>query len=159
MNHRYASAAAVLASAAALLATACGTSDASPNLAASTSTVSVRAASAAHGTSVVTVADAQVRTTTVTAWKPCHLPAGYQHFLELRSAGNVRGKTVVRVTPQRCKVNTENDEDVIYTPSGAARSLTFASGASVKVLRDTNTVKVAPSWLTHHKLANTPYFY
>ncbi|KOV64040.1 hypothetical protein ADK64_18050 [Streptomyces sp. MMG1121] len=65
----------------------------------------------------------------------------------------------MRITPETCKVNTKNDEDVVYTPSGAAKSLVFASGASVKVLRDTTTVKVTPKWLVSHKLANSPYFY
>ncbi|WP_435642625.1 hypothetical protein ACSP97_30930 [Streptomyces sp. SCPE 10] len=132
MNHRHVSAVVVLASAAALLATTCGSAGASPN--------------------------APVRTAKATAWKPCHLPSGYQRFVELDSAGTVKGRTVVRVTPQTCKVNKENDEDVVYTPSGAARSVGFASGASVEVLRDTTTVKVAPQWLVKHKLANSPYF-
>ncbi|MBL1120871.1 hypothetical protein JK364_52770 [Streptomyces sp. 110] len=144
MNHRYASALVVLASAAALLVAECGSSSASPRLTASNPTVSTKAGSAR---------------TTSTAWKPCHLPAGYKHFFKLDSAKKVHGKTVVRVTPQTCKVNTENDEDVVYTPSGAARSLGFASGASVKVLRDTTTVKVAPKWLVDHELTNTPYFH
>ena len=131
MNHRHVSAAVVLASAAALLATTCGSAGASPN--------------------------APVRTAKATAWKPCHVPAG-RHFLKLDSAKNVKGKAVVRVTPQTCKVNTRNDEDVVYTPSGAARSLGFAPGASVEVLRETTSVKVAPTWLANHKLANSPYF-
>ncbi|MFE2377923.1 hypothetical protein [Streptomyces sp. NPDC059398] len=138
MNHRYVSAALALASAAALVATASGTSGAaSPRTAAST-----QAASASAGVS----------------WKPCHPPAGYQHFLKLNSAKNVKGKTVVRVTPQKCRVNTRNDEDVDYTATGAARSYSFAPGASVKVLRDTTAHKVTPQWLVTHKLANTPYF-
>ncbi|AQW49735.1 MULTISPECIES: hypothetical protein [Streptomyces] len=145
MNHRYASALVVLASAAALLVAECGSSSASPRSAASNPAVSTKAGSA--------------RTTGATAWKPCHLPAGYKHFFKLDSAKKVSGNTVVRVTPQTCKVNTENDEDVVYTPSGAARSLGFASGASVKVLRDTTTVKVAPKWLVNHELTNTPYFH
>ncbi|MHB9856764.1 hypothetical protein [Streptomyces sp. YIM S03343] len=145
MNHRYVSGAVVFASAAALLAIAGGPSNASPNAAASTTAVSTKASSA--------------RTTGATAWRPCYLPAGYDHFLKLDSAKNVRGKTVVRVTPETCKVNTHNDENVVYTPSGPARSLGFASGASVKVLRDSTTVKVTPKWLVNHKLTNTPYFY
>ncbi|MFH8337082.1 hypothetical protein [Streptomyces sp. AM6-12] len=132
MNHRHVSAALVAASAAALLATTCGTAGASP----------MRSAAPAAS---------------ATAWKPCHVPAG-RHFLKLDSAKNVKGKAVVRVTPQTCKVNTKNDEDVVYTPSGAARSLGFAPGAVVEVLRDTTTVKVAPTWLANHKLANSPYF-
>ncbi|MFB7502101.1 hypothetical protein [Streptomyces broussonetiae] len=145
MSHRYLSAAVVLASSAALLATAAGTSSAGPNAAASTPAVSAKAGSAT--------------TTAATAWKPCYLPAGYQHFLKLDSAKYVRGRTVVRITPQTCKVNTRNDEDVVYTPSGAVRSYVFASGASVKVLKDTTTVKVTPHWLVNHRLDNTPYFY
>lgn len=133
MNHRHA-AVAVLASTAALLATTSGTAGAAPGPAAKSPSVSA------------------------TTWKPCHLPAGYRHFLELRSAADVRGRTVVRVTPQTCVVNTENDEDVIYTPSGATRSLSFAPGATVEVLHDTDTVEVTPRWLVHHKLANSPYF-
>ncbi|MET9530013.1 hypothetical protein ABZY02_05500 [Streptomyces sp. NPDC006649] len=162
MNHRYVSAAVVLASAAALVATACGSSGASPRTAASAPIVSIKADSATGGPATATVADAQARTTGATgatAWKPCHLPAGYKHFFKLDSAKNVRGKTVVRVTPETCKVNTVNDEDVIYTASGAAKSLVVASGASVKVLSDTTTVKVTPKWLVNHKLANSPYFY
>ncbi|KUM99094.1 hypothetical protein AQI95_40615 [Streptomyces yokosukanensis] len=145
MNHRYVSGAIVLASAAALLAAAGGSSSASPNAAARATAVSTKAPSAAA--------------TGATAWKPCHLPAGYKHFFKLDSAKHLSGRTVVRVTPETCKVNTENDEDVVYTPSGAPRSLVFASGASVEVLRDTTTVKVAPKWLVNHKLANSPYFY
>ena len=133
MKYRHVSAAVVLASAAALLAATCGSAGASPK--------------------------APARTTKATAWKPCYLPTGYQHFLKLDSAKTVKGNTVVRVTPETCKVNTANDEDVVYTASGAARSLGFAPGASVEVLRDTTTVKVAPSWLVNHKLANSPYFY
>lgn len=177
MNHRrYVSAAAVVASAAALLATACASSDASPRTAASTATVSTTAGPATHGQAgrgpvAISVADAHARTTGAAAgqpavtsgvgganWKPCHLPAGYKHFFELHSAKNSRGKTVVRVTPETCSVNTKNDEDVAYTPSGAARSLDFAPGASVQVLHDTDTVKVTPKWLVTHKLANTPHF-
>lgn len=142
MNHRYVSGAVVLASAAALVAATCGSSSASPNPSAGTTAVS-----------------AQAGTTGATAWRPCYLPSEYKHFFKLESAKNVRGKTVVRVTPETCKVNTHNDEDVVYTPSGAARSLTFAAGASVKVLKDSTTVKVAPKWLVNHKLSNTPYFY
>ncbi|MEU8976591.1 hypothetical protein AB0D11_46935 [Streptomyces monashensis] len=144
MNHRYVSAAAVLASAAAFLA-AGGSAGAAPNAAAGSPAASVKAGSA--------------RTTGATSWKPCHLPAGYKHFFKLDSAKNVRGKTVVRVTPETCKVNTANDEDVVYTPSGTARTLVFASGASVKVLKDTTTVQVIPKWLVNHRLANSPYFY
>lgn len=143
MNHRYVSGAVVAASAAALLVTAGGPSSASPTAAASTA-VSARAGSAGA---------------TGVSWKPCLLPAGYKHFFKLESAKNVRGKTVVRVTPETCKVNTENDEDVVYTPSGAAKSLAFASGASVKVLKGTTTMTVAPKWLVNHKLGNSPYFY
>ncbi|MFG2625462.1 hypothetical protein [Streptomyces sp. NPDC048473] len=159
MNHRYVSTAVVLASAAALLAAACGSSSASPNATASTPAVSTKAGSATRGPGAVTAANAQARTTGATAWKPCHLPAGYKHFFKLDSAKNFQGNTVVRVTPETCKVNTENDEDVDYTPSGAARSYVFASGASVKVLSDTTTVKVTPKWLVNHKLANSPHFY
>ncbi|MGN5377268.1 hypothetical protein ACQ4WX_04890 [Streptomyces lasalocidi] len=111
------------------------------------------------GSPAASVKAGSARTTGATSWKPCYLPAGYKHFFKLGSAKNVRGKTVVRVTPETCKVNTSNDEDVVYTPSGAARSLVFASGASVKVLKDTTTVKVTPKWLVNHKLANSPYFY
>ncbi|MEU6478034.1 hypothetical protein ABZ858_14285 [Streptomyces sp. NPDC047017] len=143
MNHRFVSAGVVLASAAALFATTCGTAGAAPNAKPGTAAVSAGATGA----------------TGATAWKPCHLPAGYQHIFELHSAKAAKGGTVVRVTPQTCKVNTHNDEDVAYTPSGAARSLGFASGASVKVLHDTTTVKVTPKWLATHKLANSPYFY
>ncbi|QFR96565.1 hypothetical protein [Streptomyces tsukubensis] len=136
MNHRRISATVVLASVAGLLALTGGTSIASPN-----------AATTANG--------AQARATTR---KPCRLPAGYKHFFELHSAKNFQGNTVVRVTPETCEVNTGNDEDVIYTPSGAARSYVFASGATVKVLKDTKTVKVTPKWLVNHELANTPHF-
>ncbi|MCX4728847.1 hypothetical protein ACIPW9_18725 [Streptomyces sp. NPDC090052] len=148
MNHRYVSAAVVLASAAALLATTCGSSSASPRAAASTPAVSTAAGqpTAASGSAG-------------THWQPCHLPAGYKTLFKLDSAKNLHGKTVVRVTPETCKVNANNDEDVVYTPKGAARSLVFASGASVKVLKDTTTVKVTPEWLVNHKLANSPYFY
>ncbi|WP_328334813.1 MULTISPECIES: hypothetical protein [unclassified Streptomyces] len=139
MTHRYVSAAVVLASAAALLATACGSSGASPRAAAGQPAVA--SGSAGSG------------------WQPCHLPAGYKNFFKLDSAKNIRGNTVVRVTPETCKVNRNNDEDVVYTPRGAAHSLVIASGASVKVLRDTTTVKVTPNWLVNHKLANSPYFY
>ncbi|ANP52345.1 hypothetical protein J2Z21_008785 [Streptomyces griseochromogenes] len=145
MKHRYLSGVVVLASAAALVAAACGSSSASPN--------------APAGTLVVHAKAEPAGTTGATAWKPCYLPAGYKNFFKLDSAKNVRGKTVVRVTPETCKVNTENDEDVVYTPSGAARSFAFASGASVKVLRDSTTVKVTPKWLVNHQLDNTPYFY
>lgn len=145
MNHRYISGAIVLASAAALLATAGGSSSASPNTAASTPAVSTKAGSAGAAGAA--------------AWKPCYLPAGYKHFFKLDSAKNVRGKTVVSVTPETCKVNTENDEDVVYTPSGPARSFAFASGASVKVLKGATIVKVAPKWLVNHQLDNSPYFY
>ncbi|MFK0138424.1 hypothetical protein [Streptomyces murinus] len=133
MNHRHVSAALVAASAAALLATACGSAGAAPR------------EGAGHAAAATT-------------WKPCYLPAG-RHFLKLDSAKNVKGKAVVRVTPQVCKVNTRNDEDVVYTPSGAARSLGFAPGASVEVLRETTSVKVAPTWLANHKPANSPYFF
>ncbi|MFE6667528.1 hypothetical protein ACFVFH_28705 [Streptomyces sp. NPDC057697] len=132
-------AAAVLASTAALLVAAAGSSGASPNDA------GVRAGAA--GT---------------TAWQPCYLPTGYKHFFELKSAKNVQGKTVVRVTPETCSVNTENDEDVSYTPLGAARSLTIAPGASVEVFSDINSTtmeSVAPAWLVSHKLTNSPHFY
>ncbi|MFJ3712809.1 hypothetical protein OG204_34560 [Streptomyces sp. NBC_01387] len=139
MNHRYVSTAVVLGSAAALLATMCGSSSASPRPATSAPAVTSGKAGG--------------------SWQPCHLPAGYKHFFKLDSAKNVKGNTVVRVTPETCRVNTKNDEDVIYTPSGAAQSLVFASGASVKVLSDTTTRKVTPKWLVNHKLANTPYFY
>ncbi|MFE3942311.1 hypothetical protein ACFXPV_10600 [Streptomyces sp. NPDC059118] len=145
MSHRYVSAAAVLASTAALLAVASGSSGASPNQAASATTVSTTAVS-----------------TTTTAWQPCYLPKGYKHFFELESAKNIQGKTVVRVTRETCSVNTKNDEDVAYTPLGAARSLAFAPGASVEVFSDINstTVKsVAPTWLVNHKLTNSPHFY
>ncbi|MGW3205720.1 hypothetical protein [Streptomyces sp. NPDC001135] len=145
MKHRYVSVAVVLASSAALLATTCGSSSASPSGTANAPDVYVQAGSASPTGSA--------------AWRPCYLPAGYKHFFKLDSAKSVRGRTVVRVTPETCKVNTENDEDVVYTPSGAARSLAFASGASVKVLKDTTTVKVAPKWLVNHRLANSPYFY
>ncbi|GAA2414344.1 hypothetical protein GCM10010433_11790 [Streptomyces pulveraceus] len=143
MSHRYVSAAAVLASTAALLAVASGSSGASPNQAASATTASTTAVS-------------------TTAWQPCYLPKGYKHFFELESAKKVQGKTVVRVTPETCSVNTKNDEDVAYTPLGAARSLAFAPGASVEVFSDINstTVKsVAPTWLVNHKLTNSPHFY
>ncbi|GGU98736.1 hypothetical protein GCM10010260_38450 [Streptomyces filipinensis] len=142
---RYVSAAVVLASTAALVATACGSSSAGTNAVASTAGVSAQAASAGAAGA--------------TSWKPCYLPSGYKHFFKLDSAKFVRGKTVVRVTPETCKVNAGNDEDVVYTPSGAARSSGFASGASVKVLKDTTTVKVAPKWLVNHRLTNSPYFY
>ncbi|WP_416486371.1 hypothetical protein [Streptomyces sp. CL12] len=132
MNHRHVSAALVAASAAALLATTCGSAGAAPR------------EGAGHAAAATT-------------WKSCYVPAG-RHFLKLDSAKNVKGKAVVRVTPQACKVNTRNDEDVVYTPSGAARSLGFAPGASVEVLRETTSVKVAPTWLASHKLANSPYF-
>ncbi|MFF9481231.1 hypothetical protein [Streptomyces sp. NPDC014733] len=135
MNHRYVSGAAVLASAAALVATVSGAAVATP-----------RAAPAAP---------ASVR---ATVWKPCHLPAGYQHFFKLNSAQNAHGKPVVRVTPETCKVNTANDEDVVYTPSGAARTLGFARGATVTVFQGNTPVKVTPEWLTNHKLTNTPHF-
>ncbi|WP_328315742.1 hypothetical protein [Streptomyces sp. NBC_00388] len=143
MNHRYASVAVVLASAAALVATACGSSGASPRTAASAQTVSSASGSAGDKAG---------------RWLPCHLPAGYEHFFKLDSAKTVRGNTVVRVTPETCRVNSKNDEDVVYTPSGAARSLVVAPGASVKVLHDTATRKVTPKWLVNHKLANSPHF-
>lgn len=145
MNRRYVSAAVVLASAAALVATTCGSSSAGPNAAASAPAVSAKVGSS--------------RTDGATVWKPCYLPAGYKHFFKLDSAKNAKGHAVVRVTPETCKVNRDDDEDVVYTPSGAARSFVFASGATVKVLRDTTTVKVTPKWLVNHKLANSPYFY
>ncbi|WP_405774172.1 hypothetical protein [Streptomyces sp. NBC_00859] len=150
MNNRYVSAAVVLASAAALVATACGTSGASPSTATSTRAAST---AAVRATSVVAAESAG------SGWQPCHLPAGYKHFFELDSAKSFQGNTVVRVTPETCRVNSKNDEDVVYTPSGAARSFVFASGASVKVLSDTKTVKVTPKWLVSHKLANSPHFY
>nr|BFD88138.1 hypothetical protein StreXyl84_75390 [Streptomyces sp. Xyl84] len=114
MNRRHVSAAAVLASAAALLASVCGASSAGPNstaaagtravsvepgpagtravtvkagpagavsvAAAGTRAVSVEAGPAGGGPRVVTIADAQVRTTTVTTSGPCRLPAGYRSF-------------------------------------------------------------------------------
>nr|WP_285551965.1 hypothetical protein [Streptomyces hygroscopicus] len=150
MKHRYVSAAVVLASAAALVATACGSSSAAPYTATGTPT-----ASAGTGPATTGAAGTPVTTT----WKPCYLPKGYQHFFKLESAKDSHGKTVVRVTPETCKVNTRDDEDVVYTPTGAARSLGFASGASVKVLKETTTVQVTPKWLVNHKLTNTPYFY
>ncbi|WP_331748247.1 hypothetical protein OG520_41300 (plasmid) [Streptomyces sp. NBC_00984] len=162
MNHRYVSAAVVLTSAAALLAAAGGPSGASPNPAASTTAVSTTAGSATGSPGTPTAADAQARTKGAAAWQPCYLPTGYKHFFELESAKNVHGSIVVRVTPETCNVNTENDEDVVYTPTGAARSYVFAAGASVKVFSDidTTTVKsVAPKWLVNHKLTNTPHFY
>ncbi|MGW3267533.1 hypothetical protein [Streptomyces sp. NPDC001056] len=150
MKHRYVSAAVVLASAAALVTVACGSSSAGPNPAAGTPAASAKTGSATTGAAGTPVA---------AAWKPCYLPTGYQHFLKLESAKDSHGNTVVRVTPEACKVNTRNDEDVVYTSTGAVRSLGFASGASVKVLKDTTTVKVTPKWLVNHKLANSPYFY
>ncbi|MFJ6740326.1 hypothetical protein ACIQOU_15675 [Streptomyces sp. NPDC091279] len=131
MNHRHVSAVVALACATALLGAA-----------------STTASAGTAGTA-----------TRATPWQPCRLPSGYQHFVEFHSAKNVHGTTVVRVTPETCKVNKDNDEDVIYTPSGAPRSLTFAPGALVKVVRDTASVKVTPKWLVTHRLANSPYFY
>lgn len=95
------------------------------------------------------------------SWRPCHLPSGYKHIVELHSAKNVKGGTVVRVTPEKCGVNPRNDEDVRYTATGAARSLAFAPKSSVKVYADLNTTdlkSVSPKWLVHHKLTNSPYF-
>ncbi|MEU3714124.1 hypothetical protein [Streptomyces catenulae] len=129
MNHRYVSGAASLASAAALVAVASGAAVAAPQ-------------TAARGTS----------------WVPCHAPTGYRHFFDLHSAKKTGGKVVVRVTPETCKVNTANDEDVVYTPSGAARSLGFARGATVTVYEGNTTKKVTPEWLTSHQLGNTPHF-
>ncbi|MFJ7200000.1 MULTISPECIES: hypothetical protein [unclassified Streptomyces] len=184
MNHRYVSAVVALTSSAAFLAATCGSSAASPNVVASAKALSITAGpvtasvassqgsapdgSADAGRSTPRVpgapsaADAQARTMGATAWQPCHLPAGYKHFFELESAKNVQGSTVVRVTPETCSVNTKNDEDVVYTPIGAARSFAFASGASVKVFTDINTTtvkSVAPKWLVSHELTNSPHFY
>ncbi|WP_405742245.1 hypothetical protein OG422_10675 [Streptomyces sp. NBC_01525] len=135
MNHRYVSGAAVLASAAALVATVSGAAVAAPH-AAPASPASVRA----------------------TVWKPCHPPTGYRHFLKLNSAKNTGGKTVVRVTPETCKYNAANDEEVVYTPTGPARSFGFVRGATVTVFKGNTAVKVTPEWLTKHKLTNTPHF-
>ncbi|MEU9320557.1 hypothetical protein [Streptomyces sp. NPDC048295] len=184
MNHRYVSAVVALTSSAAFLAATCGSSAASPNVVASAKALSITAGPATpsvatsqgstpdgsadagrstpRGPGVPTDANAQARTMGATAWQPCHLPAGYKHFFELESAKNVQGSTVVRVTPETCSVNTKNDEDVVYTPIGAARSFVFASGASVKVFTDINTTtvkSVAPKWLVSHKLTNSPHFY
>lgn len=146
MNRHHVSAAVVLASAAAFLTTACASSSASPSPAARTPAASNQptAASGSAG------GDRQ----------PCHLPAGYDHFFKLDSAETFQGNTVLRVTPEKCSVNPDNDEDVDYTPIDAARSFVLASGASVKVLGDSATPEsVSPTWLVHHQLANTPYFY
>ncbi|MGW1409746.1 hypothetical protein [Streptomyces sp. NPDC002403] len=184
MNHRYVSAVVVLTSTAALLAAACGSSSASPHVAASATALSTAAGSASssvassqgstphgpadagrsatRGPGVPTAVNAQARITGATAWQPCHLPAGYKHFFKLESAKSFQGSTVVRVTPETCSVNTKNDEDVVYTPIGAARSFVFAPGASVKVFTDINTTavkSVAPKWLVNHKLTNSPHFY
>jgi hypothetical protein len=92
--------------------------------------------------------------------KPCHLPAGYDGFFKLDSAEVYQGDTTVRVTPETCTVNRNNDEDVIYTPIEAARSFVVASDASVNVFSGTgNPDSVAPHWLVNHKLVNSPYFY
>ncbi|GAA3176640.1 MULTISPECIES: hypothetical protein [Streptomyces] len=135
MNHRSVSGAAVLASAAALVATVASTAVAAPH-AAPAAPASVRAAD----------------------WKPCHLPAGHQRFVKLNAAENTGGRTVVRVTPETCRYNAANDEEVVYTPDGAARTLGFARGATVTVFQGNTPVKVAPEWLTQHKLTNTPHF-
>ncbi|MGQ4516730.1 hypothetical protein [Streptomyces sp. DW26H14] len=124
-----------LASATALLTIASGTSGAAPT------TTSTTGATAGQ--------------------KPCQPAPGYKHFFKLDSAENFRGRTVVRVTPETCSVNTGNDEDVTYTPTGAARSFTVGSDASVQVFSDINsaTLKpVAPKWLVHHRLTNSPHF-
>ncbi|MDT0476191.1 hypothetical protein RM863_29110 [Streptomyces sp. DSM 41014] len=145
MNHRSVSAAALVTSAAALLALGCGTAGASP-------------AGAAHVRAAAADSGARTGDAARTTWKPCALPTGYRHFFELKSAKKVHGDTVVRVVPEQCVVNTENDEDVDYTPTGPATSLVVTSSASVKVLDGTRTVKVSPAWLTNHTLDNTPHF-
>ncbi|MEU7424586.1 hypothetical protein [Streptomyces sp. NPDC040750] len=65
--------------------TMCGSSSAGPNAAAATPTA-IGAGSAAHGPTAVTATDARDRTTGATAWKPCHLPTGCEHFLNLDAA-------------------------------------------------------------------------
>ena len=92
--------------------------------------------------------------------KPCDLPKGYDHFFQLDSAEVGQGSTVVRVTPETCSVNPNDDEDVSYTPVAAARSFAVGSGACVKVLSGTAALEsVTPRWLVDNKLVNSPYFY
>lgn len=152
MNRRFALTTVVLGSAAVLLGTACGSSYA----ASGTPTGGAKAVSAVAKESV------QVSAAAAGNWKACYKPKGYDHFFAYHSAKLVKGKVTVRVTPETCKVNTHNDEDVVYTPSGAARSLVVPSTASVKVLNlnvDTSPHKVAPRWLVSHKLTNADFYY
>ncbi|WP_435127658.1 hypothetical protein [Actinacidiphila sp. bgisy144] len=135
MNRRLASAAVVLGSAAALLSTA-------------------GASYAATGAPA-----AQPAASSVT-WQPCAEPSGYDHFFELRSATVHHGKVTVRVTPETCRVNKHDDEDVDYTATGAARTLVVPASASVKVLKDTTSPhKVTPRWLVTHDLDHAHFFY
>lgn len=138
MNRRTALTTVVLGSAAVLLSTLCGSSY------------------AASGTPK---ADAKA---SGGSWKACYEPSGYDHFFALHSAKLHQGRVTVRVTPETCRVNKQNDEDVVYTASGAARTLVVPSHASVKVLDlnvDTSPHKVAPRWLVSHKLTNADFYY
>jgi hypothetical protein len=188
MNRRHALAAVVLGSAVVFLSTACGPSDSGSSAPASGATASTAAgstapsspASASGGSAGVGSSPAPAAAVPAAApprakpateaptaasgtaggdWKPCYLPTGYDHFFKLDSAEVYQGDTTVRVTPETCTVNKNDDEDVVYTPVGAARSFVVDSGASVKVLKDTTTPdSVTPRWLVDNKLVNSPYF-
>jgi hypothetical protein len=98
---------------------------------------------------------------TPAGYKPCYLQPGYQKFAHLEAASTTKSGTVsVTLTFETCLYNTASDEDVRYTPTGAATTLEFAPHASLRVIDDMAAQKALPvSELPTWKDRNSGHFY
>ena len=98
---------------------------------------------------------------TPAGYKPCYLEPGYQKFAHLGAASKTGSGTVsVTLTFETCLYNTAMEEDVRYTPTGAATTLEFAPHASLRVIDDTAAQKTLPvSELPTWKDRNSGHFY